>query len=500
MPLDFAPDGGDEAALSQVSVSVHDVGAATYPQRPPFDPPEAYPELTPRPSLLDSQNRIYPAVRETLHQLGLDAGRFGTASWNPFGDIVRPGDRVVVKPNLVRHFHGDGLTTESLITHGSILRAVLDYALIALRGQGKLTVGDSPLQYADFPTCLRLSGAEAVLQSVRERTRFDVRAVDFRKERSEKRNGIIISRIPNDGDPMGYRAVDLKDLSRFLGLGERSPRFRVTQYDPVTMSQSHNATRNAYLFPATILDADVLINLPKLKTHRKAGITAAMKNLVGINGSKDWLPHHSIGSVAEGGDEYLAPSLRKRLSSSVRDRMEKVPGRFSKKFLKSLDRGILSTRRFLPLPDPYFEGSWYGNDTIWRTVHDLHRVLFFADRDGIIRDTPQRRYLALIDGIVAGEREGPMHPSPKRGGVLVASTNPLAADLVCCRLMGFDERKLPVLNFAVGNGFHPALARAEEIDLRANVERWTRLFSLKRAETLAFEPSSGWKGHIELEG
>lgn len=485
--------------MSRIPVSICDVGDATYPSRPPFDPPEAYPELTPRPAHLDAQNRIYPAVRETFRQLGLDLGRFGTASWNPLGDIISPGDRVVVKPNFVRHFHGDGLTTESLITHGSILRAVLDYAVVALRGQGKLTVGDSPLQYADFATCLRLSGAEAVLQAVRERTRFNVQAVDFRKERSEKRHGIIISRIPNNGDPMGYHAVELGESSRFSGLGERSPRFRVTQYDPVTMSRSHSAARNAYLFPATVLDASVLINLPKLKTHRKAGITAAMKNLVGINGSKDWLPHHAFGSVAEGGDEYLAPSFRKRLSSKVRDRMEEVQGRLAKKLLKNLDRGILYTRRFVPLPDPFFEGSWYGNDTIWRTVHDLHRVLFFADREGVLRETPQRRYLALIDGVVAGEREGPMHPDPKRGGVLVASMNPLAADLACCRLMGFDARKLPVLNYAVGNGFHPPLAAAEEIDLRSNVERWKRLFSLRRDETLAFEPSAGWKGHIELD-
>src|SRR5262249_14771953 len=162
------------------------------------------------------------------------ASRFGTASWNPLGEIIRPGDRVVVKPNLVRHFHGDGLTTESLITHGSILRVVLDYVAVALRGKGKLTVGDSPLQYADFPTCLRPSVAEAVIQAVRERTRLDVLAVDFRKERSEKRGGMIVSRIPNNGDPMGYRAVELGPVSRFTGLNGRSVRYRVTQYDPAT--------------------------------------------------------------------------------------------------------------------------------------------------------------------------------------------------------------------------------------------------------------------------
>jgi len=485
--------------VSRVPVSIYDVQDAPYPDRPPFDPPEAYPELAPRPARLDAANRIYPAVRETFRLLGLDAGRFGTREWNPLGHFIRSGDRVVVKPNLVRHFHGDGLTTESLITHGSILRAVLDYVLIALGRKGKITVGDSPLQYADFPTCMRISGADAVLAALRDRAGLPVRAVDFRKERSEKRGGVIVSRIPNNGDPMGYRSVDLGESSRFRGLAERSPRFRVTQYDHETMSLSHGAARNAYLFPATVLDADVLINLPKLKTHRKAGVTAAMKNLVGINGSKDWLPHHSSGSTAEGGDEYLAPFFRKRLSSALHDRIESAGSRMSKRLLKTLDRAVGYTRRLVPFPDPFSEGSWYGNDTIWRTVHDLHRVLFFADREGILRDQPQRRYLAVIDGVVAGEGEGPMHPTPKRGGVIVASASPLAADVVCCRLMGFDERKVPLLNYAVGNGFFPPLADVEELDLRSNSEKWTRLLTLARAETLAFEPPSGWKGHIELQ-
>jgi hypothetical protein len=65
--------------------------------------------------------------------------------------------------------------------------------------------------------------------------------------------------------------------------------------------------------------------------------------------------------------------------------------------------------------------------------------------------------------------------------------------------MGFDERRIPLLNYAVGDGFYPGLDAVEELDLRSNAEKWTRLFSLARAETLAFEPSAGWKGHIELE-
>jgi uncharacterized protein (DUF362 family) len=485
--------------VSRTPVAIMDLGDSGYPDLAPFDPPEAYPEAPYAPGRLDPSNKIYSGVRETLRLLGLDAARFGTPDWNPMGEYVRPGDHVVLKPNMVRHFHGDGLSTESLVSHGSVIRAVLDYVLVALKGEGKLTVGDSPLQYSDFQTILKLSGLGNVIEEAARRSGFKIETVDFRKERAEKVRGMIVSRIPNNGDPMGYKAVELGDASRFHGLDERCPRLRVTQYDPGTMTQNHNPQRHAYLFPATVLDADVLINVPKLKTHRKAGLTAAMKNLVGINGSKDWLPHHSFGSLAEGGDEYLAPSIRKRMASLIRDKLEAAGGKVTKRVLYYFTRALHRSGAIFPFPDPYFEGSWYGNDTIWRTVHDLHKVLFFSSKEGKIQPEPQRRYFALIDGVVAGEREGPMHPFPKKAGLLIGSRNPLAADLACCRIMGFDERKLPILNYGVGNGFYPSLGAAEEIELRSNLDRWTRLFELSREETLAFEPSAGWKGHIELD-
>ena len=59
---------------------------------------------------------------------------------------------------------------------------------------------------------------------------------------------------------------------------------RVTNYNLNLMKEHYNPKKNEYLIPNTILEADVIINLPKPKTHRKAGITGAMKNFVGING------------------------------------------------------------------------------------------------------------------------------------------------------------------------------------------------------------------------
>jgi uncharacterized protein (DUF362 family) len=37
-----------------------------------------------------------------------------------------------------------------------------------------------------------------------------------------------------------------------------------------------------FVLPATILDADVVISVPKLKTHQWAGMTCGMKNLFGV--------------------------------------------------------------------------------------------------------------------------------------------------------------------------------------------------------------------------
>src|SRR5436305_6096868 len=77
---------------------------AAYPAYAPFHPPERYPELAPG-AELDPTNRAYPTVRRALALLGLDRENAETARWNPLGGIVRPGDTVFLKPNLITHRH-----------------------------------------------------------------------------------------------------------------------------------------------------------------------------------------------------------------------------------------------------------------------------------------------------------------------------------------------------------------------------------------------------------
>ena len=56
---------------------------------------------------LFEHGEIFRAVESVLAQSGLDASHYGSAAWNPFGDLVRPGGRVVLKPNFVssRNLH-----------------------------------------------------------------------------------------------------------------------------------------------------------------------------------------------------------------------------------------------------------------------------------------------------------------------------------------------------------------------------------------------------------
>src|SRR5436853_340924 len=52
-------------------------------------------------------------VRESLHLLRLDEANYGTAAWNPLGELISPGNRVLIKPNFVLHFNaGAGIEVQ----------------------------------------------------------------------------------------------------------------------------------------------------------------------------------------------------------------------------------------------------------------------------------------------------------------------------------------------------------------------------------------------------
>ena len=483
--------------LNKTMVTVVYNSDATYPSEPPFHPSEAYPEY-PFGELSEDTNWVYSMVRDFFRLHGLDSENYGMPHWNPLRDLIHPGDTVLIKPNLVKHNNDFGYDVRSVFTHGSVIRAVLDYVYIALNHTGVIIIGDAPLQSCNFSLLCQINGLDKI-KAFYDTKELSFDLVDFRLERAiTTSKGWIINKSKEVGDTRGYTVVDWGQESMLMPISDGFNRYRVTNYDPSLMSKHHNQEKNEYIIANSVVYSDVVINLPKMKTHRKAGLTAALKNLVGINGHKDWLPHHRTGSIEEGGDEYQHKNFMKRLSVSLTER-EDVTEHLMKKITLRITRGVIRKTARLTAKDWYFEGSWYGNDTIWRTVLDLNRTLFYLNQDGQIQDTIQRRLLTLVDGIIAGEEEGPLEPTPKKCGLLIGGENPVAVDVVIARLMGFDYRKIPLIRESFGDFSYPlANFRPDDISVVSNSERWKGFDLTDNLNHLAFKPSRGWQGHIEL--
>lgn len=442
-----------------------------------------------------SANSVYNAVRMLFFRLELDKTHFSMPGWNPLGQYISPGDSVVIKPNLVRHFNPAG-SIEEQITHGSVIRAVLDYAYIALQGQGTITIGDAPVQSCRFEEVTRIAGLDQLVKYYNKNSEIKIKLVDFRKWAGYPRKFGGIQQEELDGDPEGYTLVNLGGNSEFTSINNDYQKFRVTNYDKSQMQCYHNVDTHCYVIANSCLQADVIINLPKLKTHRKAGMTGALKNIIGIIGSKDCLPHHRVGSQIEGGDEYLDKDTRKKIATNLSEAIDTADKHWLACFLSMARFLTRATKYVFPHRDNYFEGSWYGNDTIPRTIVDLNKIIKFADKKGVLQSTPQRQNLTIVDAIIAGEKEGPLEPSPKPCGTLIAGENPVAVDLVCSQIMGFDYSRIPTLIHATHAHSHSILTKAiDEVTIQADVAM--PLHEVYAAYGVDFIPTSGWKGHIE---
>ncbi len=477
----------------------------TYPAKDTlFHPSKFYPEYPwNNCDISTAANEAYDMVRSSLIGLDLDKEHYGSSDWNPLCDIVHPGDVVLLKPNMVIDKHKNGWDERCLITNPSIVRAMLDYVCIALKGSGKIIVGDAPLQKCDFDALIKRNGYVELIDFIRSKG-VNAELKDFRMVTSMQKGNVGFYSIEHkDGDKLGYTAVDLGMKSMLSNIKDQFQLFRVTNYNSSLMKQHHNNIKNEYLVANSILAADVVINLSKPKTHRKAGITAALKNLIGINGSKDWLPHHRKGSIKNKGDEYKNASIFKAVSTNMIERKDVsvINGHKTRAGLLRLTSRILAAFIKVFSKDDFSEGSWYGNDTIWRTICDLNSILQYADKKGNMNEVKQRRIFNVGDMIISGEKEGPLEPSPKNCGIIIASQDSAAFDLAVSRIMGFDYEKIPSICGAFNIQHFPITEiNPEEVSVYSNKSEWNnkKALDLKLEDSLHFSPSDGWKNHIEL--
>ena len=492
-------------------VSLFRSGLKGYPAQSPFHPPAAFPELV-RAGIrkFEAGNGVYAAVREMLALLDLDPPRFGTSEWNPLGVYIQPGDRVVIKPNLVLHEFGAQTNANCLTTHGSVIRAVLDYVYIATGPEGKIAIADAPLQGADFARVVADAGLPEVQEFYRDTFQREIKVIDLRQMHAViDENSSLIRRVaPLAGDPQGYCEIDLGSASRFHEVDAANPRYIVGDYDAAVTNLRHRAPRHSYVVSRTVLDADAVICLPKLKTHSKTGLTVCLKNMVGIIGSKDCLPHHRFGKSNHGGDEFAADyPLSWRLSGRAHDLLQgRVPvplWRLMRRLAGAWlgagtpQNGAGQSSGFYP------SGGWHGNDTIWRTVDDLNRILFFySPAKGAILPQPQRRYFAVVDGITAMEGNGPLRGTPRSTGLIMGGDDPLAIDVTASTLMGFDWQRIHLLSGISATRQAPRYSAFDgdlsRIELLSNLPEWNSFEALRR-EHFGFRPPNGWRHCVELE-
>jgi uncharacterized protein (DUF362 family) len=477
-------------------VSVRFCAEAAYPMGVPYAPPEPFPELRHDGGV--SRNAVYPAVRNALNDLGLGTGIYGSPAWNPLGSLVKPGMTVLIKPNTVMHVHGRGKDMTSVVVHASVLRPIFDYVCSALKGEGRIIVGDSQLIFSNFEKAMQVSGIADLVAWYRDKTPIPIELLDFRQVRGA-RSWLYGKwrRIPVNGDPRGYVRVELGGHSLFSGIDPSSLRIAVASHRE--MKEYHGEGRHAYLMPRSVLEADVVINVAKLKTHRRTGVTLALKNFMGLPAAKGALPHFRLGAPEEGGDQYIHPSARKRLGTHLHDVIQTsrwMPVKFAIAVAKKL---LWESHLVVPFHDDVFEAMWPGNDTVWRTLLDIHRVVQYADKAGVLRDSPQRACIHLIDGVVGGQGDGPLSPDPAFSSCILAGRDAVAVDVVAAGLMGFDHRKIRLLAEGLNERSRelPVSSVQEEHITVAVDGKALSLAQFLASHNFHFDAHPGWKGLIE---
>lgn len=342
---------------------------------------------------------INNAMDKLVEDLGLD-------SKNPFKSFIKPGMKVFIKPNWVASrwrkscIHKDDLYC--VITHPAVVEAVADRVALALKGRGEIIIADNPSIDADFEELMKYTGIRKL------ENKYDVpcHIYDLRPLVCPSLDvyGKKEKMISKSGDPQGEVEVNLGTNSLLCGVD--SSLFRGVFDEREETVASHTGTRQLYTFSKSLYSADVYISIPKMKTHQKVGATLNLKGLVGAITQKNQLVHWRVGYPEIGGDEYP-----------------------DEKSYKAAQTAKVTHR-----------GAWPGNDTIWRMVVDLYKCMLMR---------PERHYFTIVDGIMAGEGQGPFCPTAKYANTLIAGSDLLLTDIVSARYMGLDPCKIKYLEYFV---------------------------------------------------
>ncbi len=203
----------------------------------------------------------FPPLPATSDVLLLAAATYDADLSDPIGRAVRElaldvrGKRVLLKPNMVEYERGTIINT-----HPSVVAAAAQAMLRA--GAREVVVGEGPGHRRDTEYLVTATGLFDHLRDM-QLAFVDLNLDDVRRV------------------PLRSRFMALPDLA----------------------------------VPVSVLDADIVVSMPKLKTHHWAGMTCGMKNLFGVvpgavyGWPKNFLHFHGIQNAIVDLAATIRPSL-----------------------------------------------------------------------------------------------------------------------------------------------------------------------------------------------
>ena len=350
------------------------------------------------------------------------------------------GKSIFLKPNWVRHsIHN--YDEICLRTNDNFLLAFIE--LLLELSPKSILIGDAPIQSCKWDKMLS-TNFFLEINLLSKRYNIPIIIKDYRR--------VIFDVLNNELKEVNnkineYIIFDLGNQSYLEPISNDENNFRVTYYDYNRLSKVHKIGVHKYCITKDFFNNDIFISIPKIKTHQKTGITCALKNLVGLNGDKDYLPHHRIGGTGRNGDCYPGNSNLRYFSEKLMDIANKNIGKPQFLFWKKLS--ILFWKLSNPKLVHQRAAGWYGNDTCWRMVMDINKIAIYGTNDGRILEKPQRIIYTLCDGIIGGQGNGPLKPSPLPLGIIAFSNNSYITDIITAMLMGFNINLIYLLKAAI---------------------------------------------------
>ena len=244
------------------------VTAPAYNQEPPFHPDTHFAEL-PFSDVSSCPNGPYSLLRQLFVTLGFDRARYGTKEWNPLGHLIQPGQTVLLKPNFVSSINACGDDLFAVVTHPSILRALTDYAFIALRGEGRIVIADAPEMGCQWDDLMAAQRLDAIQHWYDERFKFRVEYHDLRNfaMRDPGQTAFASNRVTRPGDPAGHTVINLGSRSAFYGLPSQN--YYGADYNRTETIRHHHDDVHEYCISNTFLRADTVISVPSTSRQNR---------------------------------------------------------------------------------------------------------------------------------------------------------------------------------------------------------------------------------------